>query len=303
MKSAFFLSLMDGPKVEGWTQHTYDWLNQVETDPSQLPFKMTAWQALEANFKWSFIDYAEHERAQDKLRKLKMKDSNVDEYIAAFQLLGHCTGMNLDDPSTLRLFARRLLKSLADSCINIDLPENFEQWVNVAQRHHWNYLKKLAVHHDYMSPRPQTNSNCSQFFWHRLNQIGNVQPARPHLPPCDPNAMDMSAVVQKAITKADKEKHQKEECCFECSKQGHMAQDCLDWPHWLACAHTTDTTNMAEIGSQEENTSYGPKELASLLRKLSEDDKDSFIRAMQEEGEEMGFQDAWMIWLSFGHAL
>jgi hypothetical protein len=136
MKVAFFLSLMDGPKVEGWMQHTYDWLDQVKADPSQLPFKMTAWQALKADFKQSFIDYAEHEHVQDELRKLKMKDSNVDEYIAAFQLLGHHTGMNLEDPSTLRLFARRLLKSLADSCIDIDSPENFEQRANAAQRHH-----------------------------------------------------------------------------------------------------------------------------------------------------------------------
>jgi hypothetical protein len=34
MKSAFFLSLIDGPKVEGWTQCTYDWLDQVKADPS-----------------------------------------------------------------------------------------------------------------------------------------------------------------------------------------------------------------------------------------------------------------------------
>jgi hypothetical protein len=178
MKSTFFLSLMDGPKVEGWTQRTYDWLDQVEADPSQLPFKMTTWQALEANFKRLFVDYAEHECAQDELRKLKMKDSNVDEYIAAFQLLGHHTGMNLDNPSTLRLFARGLLKSLADSCIDIDSPENFEQWANAVQRHHWNYLKKLAVHHDYVSPHPQMNSNRGQFFWHHVNQTGNTQPAR-----------------------------------------------------------------------------------------------------------------------------
>jgi hypothetical protein len=56
-----------------------------------------------------------------------MKDSNVDEYIAAFQLLGHHAGMNLDDPSALRLFVHELPKSLADSCIDIDSPENFEQ--------------------------------------------------------------------------------------------------------------------------------------------------------------------------------
>jgi hypothetical protein len=207
MKSAFFLSLMDGPKVEGWMQRTYDWLNQVEADPSQLPFKMTTWQALEANFKRSFVDYAEHECMQDELRKLKMKDSNVDEYIAAFQLLGHRTGMNLDDPSTLRLFTHELPKSLADSCINIDLLENFEQWANAAQCHHQNYLKKLAVHHNYMLPCPQTNLNCGQFFWCHPNQTDNMQPARACLPPHDLNAMDMSAVACKVITKADKEKH------------------------------------------------------------------------------------------------
>jgi hypothetical protein len=223
MKAAFFLSLMDGPKVEGWTQCTYDWLDQVEADPSQLPFKMSAWQALEADFKRSFVNYAKHEHAQDELRKLKMKDSNVDEYIAAFQLLGHRVGMNLNDPSALRLFAHGLPKSLADSCIDIDSPENFEQWANVAQHHHRNYLKKLAVHHNYALPHPQTNLNRGQFFWHHSNQMGNVQPARPRLPPRDPNAMDTSAVARKAITEADKEKHQKEGRCFECSKQGHMA--------------------------------------------------------------------------------
>jgi hypothetical protein len=136
MKSAFFLSLMDGPKVEGWTQCTYDWLNQIEADPSQLPFKMSAWQALEADFKQSFINYAEHKCAQDELRKLKIKDSNVDKYITAFQLLSHHVEMNLDDPSMLRLFMLGLLKSLADSCIDIDSPENFEQWANMAQCHH-----------------------------------------------------------------------------------------------------------------------------------------------------------------------
>jgi hypothetical protein len=51
-----------------------------------------------------------------------------------------------------------------------------------------------------------------------------------------------------------------------------------------------ETADVDEMGSQ--STAYGPKELANLLRKLSEDNKDSFIRAMQEEGEDMGFQDA-----------
>jgi hypothetical protein len=69
-----------------------------------------------------------------------------------------------------------------------------------------------------------------------------------------------------------------------------MVRDCPDRPRRPARAHATDTTT--EIGSQEGKTSYGPKELASFLKQLNDEDKDSFIKAMQEEGEELGFQDA-----------
>jgi Retrotransposon gag protein len=174
-KAAFFLSLIGGPKVEGWIQHTYDWLDNVKADPSLLPFKMNAWQALEAEFKKAFIDYTAHKRAQDKLRKLKMKEGNVDEYIATFQLLGHCIGVNLNDPSVLCLFAQGLPKSLAKSCINIELPENFEQWTSAAQQQQRNWLRKQALKSDYASPCPQQQgSNHGRFFWHCGNQ-GNMQ--------------------------------------------------------------------------------------------------------------------------------
>jgi Retrotransposon gag protein len=194
VKAAFFLSLIEGPKVEGWIQCTYDWLNDVEANPSLLPFKMNAWQALEAKFKKAFIDYATHERAQDKLRKLRMKEGNVNKYITAFQLLGHHVGVDLNDPLVLRLFAQGLPKSLAESCINIKSSENFKQWTSAAQRQQRNWLRKQALRSDYVSPHPQQQgSNHSGFFWHHRNQ-GNAQPTRPCLQPHDPNAMDMSAV-------------------------------------------------------------------------------------------------------------
>jgi hypothetical protein len=229
-----------------------------------------------------------------------MKEGNIDEYITAFQLLGHRAGVDLNDPSVLCLFAQGLPKSLAESCINIESPENFKQWTSAAQRQQRNWLRKQALRSDYTSPCPQQqSSNCGGFFWRRGNQ-GNTQPARPRLQPCDPNAMDMSAVARKATTETEKEKYQKEGWCFECGKQGHMVWDCPDWPCRPACAHATDTTT--KIRSQEGKASYGPKELASFLKQLNDEDKDSFIKVMQEEGEELGFQDAWMTWLSFRHA-
>jgi Retrotransposon gag protein len=174
-KAAFFLSLIGGPKVEGWIQRTYDWLNDVEADPSLLSFKMNAWQALEAKFKKAFIDYTVHERAQDELRKLKMKEGNVDKYIAAFQLLGHRVGVNLNDPSVLCLFAQGLPKSLAKSCIDIELPKNFKQWTSAAQRQQRNWLRKQALRSNYALPHPQQqSSNRGGFFWCCRNQ-GNTQ--------------------------------------------------------------------------------------------------------------------------------
>jgi hypothetical protein len=157
-----------------------------------------------------------------------MKEGNVDEYITTFQLLGHCVGVDLNDPSVLHLFAQGLLKSLAKSCINIESPKNFEQWTSAAQRQQRNWLRKQALRSDYTSSCPQQQgSNCGGFFWCRRNQ-GNMQPTRLHLQPCDPNAMDTSAVAHKATTKTEKEKYQKEGQCFECGKQGHMVQDCLN---------------------------------------------------------------------------
>ena len=136
---AYFLSLMQGSKTDGWVQQTYDWLDKVENDPEKhLPFNMNVWQALEAKFKKSFINYAEHECTQDELCRLRMKDNNVDEYIASFQILRYHVGMSINDPSMLRIFAQGLLHQLADTCIDINSPKNFEQWANTAQQQHKN---------------------------------------------------------------------------------------------------------------------------------------------------------------------
>ena len=61
-----------------------------------------------------------------------MTGGNIDEYISEFQMLGHQAHIDLDDPLALRLFARGLPQSLVDSYIDLDSPESFEQWRNLA---------------------------------------------------------------------------------------------------------------------------------------------------------------------------
>ena len=142
---------MGGPKVDAWVLRQYEWLDEIDDDLTLLPHNMNAWQVLEVEFKQAFVDYAMHERAQDELRKLKMKEGNIDEYIAQFASLVHHAGMDPNDPSTMRLFAQGLPKGLADLCIDIDSPETFIEWTKAALRHHCNWLKKQSIHRDYTS--------------------------------------------------------------------------------------------------------------------------------------------------------
>jgi hypothetical protein len=41
MKCAYFLGLVEGAQVEGWTMRMHVWLEEVEADPSMLPYRMS----------------------------------------------------------------------------------------------------------------------------------------------------------------------------------------------------------------------------------------------------------------------
>ena len=87
----YFLSLIDRPKVKGWVEQMYNWLDSVDQIPRLIPPGQNAWQVLKGRFKSTFIDYAENVRAQEELKKLRIKEGNVDKYVATFELLGQHT--------------------------------------------------------------------------------------------------------------------------------------------------------------------------------------------------------------------
>jgi len=87
-KCIYFMSLLDGEKVNGWVDMAFNWLEEIEADPSLIDRFSNPWKMMEAKFKVSFTNYAERERAQDQLGKLRMTGDNLDEYLAAFETLG-----------------------------------------------------------------------------------------------------------------------------------------------------------------------------------------------------------------------
>jgi len=127
MHSIYFLSLLEGPKCKGWVDAADRWLRHVVEDPSMILRRSNAWKELEKRFKEAFSDYTKHERAQDELKKLKMRNDNLDEYLATFETQALRADIDMNDHTNLRTFALGLPRSLADAYIKMENPETYEQ--------------------------------------------------------------------------------------------------------------------------------------------------------------------------------
>jgi len=234
-RCAYFLSLMDGPEVAGWTERNYEWLDKVKQDPTILPPGTPAWRVLEADFRHAFADHAGRKRALDDLMELKMEDGKVDDYTSTFERLAHKAGVDLDDPTCLMTFARGLPRKWADACITHESPESFQQWVSAAQRQQLKWLKMQALRADHWTSQPPQTPRKSQqrtegFSWRRPDQ--NIQgktstnAPRPRLPPRDNNMKDTPAIVRKATSEKEKQEYRRQGRCFACGTRGHLARDC-----------------------------------------------------------------------------
>jgi hypothetical protein len=137
---------------------------------------------------------------------------------------------------------------------------------------------------------PNTKTWSSPFAnlqWRSANQNKGVQAQRNprNTVPHDPNTMDTSATVRKAVTEADKQKYRQEGRCFRCSRIGHIARACPNKPAKAAA------TTKGEAPPRYEELSKGDK-LANFVLKLSDEERDTFIRKVMGEEPMKDFPEA-----------
>ena len=106
--------------------------------------------------------------------------------------------------------------------------------------------------------------------------------------------MDTSAVVRKATNDKEKEEYRKTGRCFECGKQGHLAQVCPTKKNRQTSNNRTVevTDDDSDFDSEIFNHQDDPDVLATRAMKMNDKDKDAFIKKLQELGAEAGFQEA-----------
>jgi hypothetical protein len=312
-RCAYFLSLIEGPNVEGWLMAQDEWLDKVERDSSILPLYMTEWDVMEQEFRKAFIDYAVQERAAEELTKLKMKDGNIDEYISQFRKLALRSHQNVDEPAVMKIFALGLPSKLSDTCLDLHNPDNFDAWCIAAQRNHTVWMKKQAMRGVYNPTQPRTTQNANsqrgEFFWRRGNQRGGNTGQRQgqgsgsyrnnprNSAPFDPNAMDTSATVRRVLTEEDKTRFMREGRCFRCARLGHISSLCPERREQPARAKAAveepTPKSPPSYAKVEESTDHGDAEaLAAKALSLSDDAMAAFVKKMVASGHEMGFLDA-----------
>jgi retrotransposon gag protein/zinc knuckle protein len=292
-KATYFLSFMTGTKTKGWTQMQSLWLQDAEEDPSIIPATRNAWQMVEHNFKQMFVDYAVKEKAQDELHKLQMKEGNIDQYIADFSLLAMDVQVDLNEPTILLLFYQGLPQRLAEKCIKLDSPNNFTSWTKAAQRNQRNWILTQALQRKGgkppNTPQPGNPPPMRTFPWNNRGQGqqgGGARPARPRLPPTDPDVMDVST-ARKATTDVEKQKHQQEGRCFECSQQGHLARNCpLKKNRPCINRAFSSVVDDRSVAGTEESDLQSVTSMASRVKEMTDKEKDEFIRLINDDGEQ-----------------
>src|SRR5712691_9003946 len=72
-KCTYFLSLLEGPQVEGWSEMKYTWLDEVKHDPSLLMGR-SPWTVMMCDFLDAFTDFTKSKKAQNAMRMWKMRE-------------------------------------------------------------------------------------------------------------------------------------------------------------------------------------------------------------------------------------
>ena len=98
--------------------------------------------------------------------------------------------------------------------------------------------------------------------------------------------------MRKATSDREKEEYRKTGKCFECGKQGHLARVCPTKRNRQTSSNRSVNIDDYESDHGLADVRFDPADLATRAMRLSEEDRDMFVRKLQEMGAESGFVDA-----------
>jgi len=246
-RAMYALSLMRGPNIDDWVNDQVLLLRELTTR-AQNPIDRNdpnLWNNFNTRFTNAYTDTAKKQTAQQKLMALKMYQDDLDTYISTFKHL--CTQANYDitTEGTMHLFAQGLKQKLLESILYRQggIPTTIIEWEEAAR----DEMKKHAYRQTMLNP------GRAQYKWQFTKSNGNRNHRNKYVHPNDRTVpMDVDppvfTQVNKAYTEHNKRKHRSEGRCFNCSRIGHMSNECP--------MHKSQTSQFKSYNQSRQKTGY-----------------------------------------------
>ncbi len=219
-KIGLTLGWMRGSRVDYWVDRQIGWLTDQENGPNAVA---DPWVVFRQAFFETFSYPSEVRRATADLNQLKMKDGNVDEYIATFANLAGLAQLTLDSPSTLRMFEGGLVMTPLE-CLQAGLvrPNTFMEWCQLARHYQANSDSLISL---WANKDASNNAKAKAF---GMRNRGNSQQTQVSMATSRRRKGKVNTNIKcGAATGEDKAKYRAEGLCFCCGEQGHIARNCV----------------------------------------------------------------------------
>jgi hypothetical protein len=117
-RAMLFLSFIKGQNIQEWVAAQIKWLGDQLGGGAQVHNKYL-WRTIINRFKDAFTDTMSVEKAERAIKEIRMKDGDLDGYIAKFEQLAQISGHDLYTKGTCTMFAEGLPKMLHYNIISL----------------------------------------------------------------------------------------------------------------------------------------------------------------------------------------
>jgi hypothetical protein len=197
--------------------------------------------------------------ALDELQSLrKKKNESINEHIAKFKMLAAESKIDTTNPLSIELFKKTLPWGLTLELMKLKTPlKTIDNWYEWAATLDHRFHKVNRAIEQTRGNSGKEKAPQQKYYFSRKER--------------DPNAMDVNR-----LTVDERNKLMKEEKCFKCRSTGYRANKCPE--------NNDDKKKGKEVLKKKMNGRELHAHVQALFKKMTEEDRDEFLKGAEEAG-------------------